>query len=207
VNIRGYKGQQFIWVSNNTPVNLPAIKRLLTALWNLSNDSARSASNHAEARYDHIRWNNCAIQYPHEILDDCKLPNDASLADMNMASNKSGFDNRCRSDVNMVTDFQRIVGEDPVGISNCPSLLREHSPFVKLRRWPQTTPLAKKAIPPNRNRDITLSRSISCTRKCAEKIPSYDDFSLDYRLASEDDIRCADDLGFSGDLVTGVLCC
>jgi len=73
--------------------------------------------------------------------------------------------------------------------------VRECKPFIQLSRRPQLASFAEKAIPSNRDSNgIALLLSWIGRRICAEEVAAYYDFGLDYGLAAEDDVGCADDL-------------
>lgn len=210
-----------VLIISNTSIDFPQVHTIDFSLRNLSNHSARPTSNNRKTGYNHIGRHNRPIQNLHIVLDDSKLANYAVGADVDMTANKSCFNNRARTDEDMICDLERVVGElpaiesqHPVYISHSFAPDKDHDletgvgsiPFVKLPRRSQLASSTEETIPPycDGNRiSLLLGRAASWI--CSQQISADDNFSLDYCLSAEDNVRGADDLGASRDFVSCVL--
>lgn len=94
--------RSWLHVVSNSLVKLSQLECFVSTLGYLADDSGRPASDDAEARNRHVGRHDGTVEYPSVVLDGSHLADNHSLADMDVASNGSGLDNRILSDEDMV---------------------------------------------------------------------------------------------------------
>ena len=125
----------------------------------------------------------------------------AILSYLDMTSDLCGFHHRIRANMNMVTDFHRVIVEVPaVCLVRRPSY--SSSECMSRDRWGRNAPhhasLTDEAVPPERN-DNGMSRA------CSPQVSTDDCPARNDGLSPEDDVLRARDGGSTGDFVPRVL--
>lgn len=95
--------RQRLRVIANSLVELPKLERLVTTLGDLADNARGLTSNDAEARYDHIRGHDGAVEDADVVFNDSELADDNVLADVDVASDRGGLDDGSFADKDVVT--------------------------------------------------------------------------------------------------------
>jgi len=131
---------------------------------------------------DGIRVQDCVISYLCAVFDNSKFANDAILANFDVATDGSCFNDGVGPNMDVITNTHRIVIE----VS-----------FESLVRWSYYTPLANQTISSNGN-----DHGMSWSRP--PQVSSDDGIGRDDSFASENDVLRTCDDSLSRDFIPSI---